>query len=58
MLQNHFWKNASNIGKTHLSSSDKNQNKTYKNLKEFKDRLYKFDRKRVYKSEVSNRLGI
>ena len=32
--------------------------KTYKNLKEFKDRLYKFDRKRVYKSEVSNRLGI
>ena len=32
--------------------------KTYKHLKEFKDRLYNFDRKRVYKSEVSNRLGI
>ena len=31
---------------------------TYKHLKEFKDRLYNFYRKRVYKSEVSNRLGI
>ena len=31
---------------------------TYKHLKEFKDRLYNFDKKRVYKSEVSSRLGI
>ena len=32
--------------------------KTYKFANVFRENLYKFDKKRVYKSEVSRRLGI
>ena len=31
---------------------------SYKHAKEFKDRLYEFDKKRSYKSEVSKRLEL
>ena len=33
-------------------------NKTYNYAEEFKAKLYEFDKKRTYQSEVSNRLGL